>query len=376
MFLRTYKYSLLRTVRQKEILFWSILFPILLGTLFKVTFGDAGAKENTFQQIPVAYVEGEQLQQEFKELLKELETENDLVKVNSVNREKAEKMLKEEKVDGIFQNDKEISLIVTEEGISTSILNSIQEQYEQVTGAFSKIAAEHPEKLQALAQSVSKPWNYLKADSITNQEMDMFLDSFYALIAMNCLFACFSGAESAVKFKANLSQLAARRVAASTNRFVIMLSEIAAKITVQTFCTVLGVCYLRYVLNVNLGEQMGRILLVVLVGNVIGVMLGIFVGSIGKVSQTVKEGICVSVSLFSCFLAGLMVVGMYQIVEKFAPVINRINPAALIVKALYSLNIYEGYARYNQCLATLLGIAALLCTASYLLVRRERYASI
>jgi len=80
--------------------------------------------------------------------------------------------------------------------------------------------------------------------------------------------------------------------------------------------------------------------------------------------------------MLDCFLAGLMVTGMYQLVEKYVPVINRINPAALMVKALYSLNIYETYTRYNQCIFTMLGITALLCIGSYLLVRRERYASI
>lgn len=376
MFLQTYKYSLLRSVRQKELLFWSILFPIILGTLFKVSFGDITKTEETFHQIPIAYVEGEEPQQEFQELLKELETENELVEVNTVDKGKAEKMLDEGKIDGIFRNDKDITLIVTEEGISTSILKSIQEQYEQITGTFSKVAAEHPEKLEAVAQSVNQQWNYLKSDSITNREMDMYMDYFYALIAMNCLYACLSGIECVLGFKANLSQLAARRVAASTNRLVIMLAEIASKVTVQFLCTVLGVCYLRYALNINLGEQRGRILLVVLVGNIIGVMTGVFVGSIGKLKQTVREGICMGVTMFNCFFAGLMLSGMYQLVEKNAPILNRINPAALIVKALYSLNIYEGYTRYNQCLVTLLGIAALLCAASYLLIRRERYASI
>lgn len=376
MFLRIYGYSLLQCARQKELLFWSIAFPIILGTLFKVTFGDINETEFMFQQIPVAYVEGEEPQQEFKELLEELERENELVKVIPLEEKEAEELLEEGKVKGIFQNNGEITLIVTEEGMDTSILKSIQEQYEQIVRAFSNIAAEHPEKIEAAALNLGEEWNYLKENSITNRDMDMMMDYFYALVAMNCLYACFAGVVCASQFKANLSHLAARRVAASTNRFVILLADISAKITAQFICCVIGACYLRYALNINLGNDTGRILLVILVGNAIGVMTGVFVGSISKLKSGVKEGICIGVTMLNCFLAGLMVPGMYQLVEEYVPVINRINPAALIVKALYSLNIYETYTRYNQCIFTMQGITALLCIGSYLLVRRERYASI
>lgn len=114
----------------------------------------------------------------------------------------------------------------------------------------------------------------------------------------------------------------------------------------------------------------------ILLGNVIGVMTGVFIGSIGKLEWTVKEGICVGATMFGCFLGGLMSHGMYQQIEEYAPVINRINPASLIVRALYSLNIYDSYNKYNECILLLLGLAAVLSLVSYFLVRRERYASI
>lgn len=376
MFLRIYGYGLRRCTREKYLLMWSVLFPIILGTLFKVSFGDMNEQEFMFQQIPVAYVEEEQSQQEFETLLTELEEENQLVKVQKVSGEEAKKLLREEKVKGIFWNGSSITLTVTEEGMDQSILKSVQEQYEKTVGAFSEIAAEHPENLQIVAGNIAKQWNYLKENSITNRNMDMMSDFFYALIAMNCLYGCFSGVNCAVAFKANLSALGARRVVASTNRFVILLADICAKITAQFFCTVLGAMYLKYALKVNLGDETVRILLMILIGSAIGVMTGVFVGSIGKIKESVREGLCVGVTMIESFLAGLMVSGMYQLVETYVPVINRINPAALIVKAMYSLNIYDTYTRYNQCILGLLAITVILCIGSYLVVRRERYASI
>ena len=48
------KYCLLTILRQKETVFWSILFPILLGTLFYASFGSSNAEIET---IDVAVVE-------------------------------------------------------------------------------------------------------------------------------------------------------------------------------------------------------------------------------------------------------------------------------------------------------------------------------
>lgn len=376
MFLRTYVYSLLCSVRQKYQLFWCIAFPILLGTLFKVSFGDVNETQYMFHQIPVAYVECDEAQEEFESLLKQLESEEELIELKKVEEKEAEELLRNDEVKGIFKNGAEIVLVVKEEGIDTSILKSIQEQYEQIVTAFTNIAKEHPEKLEVAAEEIDKQWNYLKEGNVADGDMDMMKDYFYALIAMNCLYGCFSGLSCAVAFKANLSALAARRVVASTNRFAILLPEVLAKITSQFICSIIGAAYLQYALGINLGEETGRIVLIILAGSAIGVMNGVFIGSIGKLKEKVKEGICIGVTMVGCFLAGLMVGNMYQIVEEYAPIINRINPAALIVKAFYSLNIYDTYTRYNQCMITLFGLVVFLCIGSYLLVRRERYASI
>ena len=376
MFLRIYGYGLKQCVREKYLIFWSVLFPIILGTLFKVSFGDMNEREFMFSQIPVAYVEEEGAQEAFRTVLTELEEENELIKVQEVSGEEAKALLQEKEVKGIFWNGESITLTVTDEGTDTSILKSIQEQYEKTVSGFTEITAEHPETLQAAADGIGKKWNYVKENSVTHRAMDMMMDYFYALIAMNCLYGCFAGVSCATAFKANLSALGARRNAASTNRFVILLADICAKITAQFCCTVFGTMYLKYALKVKLGDETARILLMILVGSAIGVMTGVFVGSIGKIKRSVREGICIGVTMVECFLAGLMTSGMYQLIEKYAPVINRVNPAALIVKAMYSLNIYETYTRYHQCMIGLLVITAVLCVGSYLMVRRERYASI
>ena len=52
------KYVIRRNFRTKEVIIWMILFPVVLGTLYKFTMGNLG-KENHFSTVPAAVVENE-----------------------------------------------------------------------------------------------------------------------------------------------------------------------------------------------------------------------------------------------------------------------------------------------------------------------------
>lgn len=395
MFFKLYRYSVLRTVRQKLIIFWSLLFPIIMGTLFRVSFGDFMNETVVFHQISVAYVTEEGQFDAFLEVLKSLEKEEKLVEVVLADREEAEALLKDEKVEGIYQRTisaavqnteremigieqsaENITLTVTKKGINQSILSSVLEQYQRIFQAMEHIAKEQPAGIEKAASVIKQQCQYLKEGTISETPRGDVTDYFYALIAMNCLMGVLMGLQSALEFKANLSPLAARRVMASTHRFGLLLPDLAAKLTVQFLCTVFSVCYLMFAMQVSLGEKFPLVLLTTLVGSLVGIFGGFFIGAAGTYKETIKEGICISWMLCSSFMAGLMVQGMYRFLENHMPVINRINPASLISHALYSLDIYQGYEKYIQCMVSLLLIAALLGVCGFALVRRERYASI
>ncbi len=80
--------------------------------------------------------------------------------------------------------------------------------------------------------------------------------------------------------------------------------------------------------------------------------------------------------LGSSFFSGLMVGGMPRLMETYVPVFNHINPATLITKALYSLNMYGNLAQYAQSMGKMGLLILTLSIGAFLLVRRERYASI
>lgn len=84
----------------------------------------------------------------------------------------------------------------------------------------------------------------------------------------------------------------------------------------------------------------------------------------------------VSASLFCCFLSGLMFGNMRNVVEKFCPFLNVINPAVRISDSFLTLNIYGVNGRYFGNLFALFLIAAVFLAAGCMMIRRKTYASI
>ena len=193
---------------------------------------------------------------------------------------------------------------------------------------------------------------------------------------MGCLYGCFIGFGAAISLQANLTALAARRCVTPTHKLKLVLSEQIVSFFLGYVDVVILLLYLRYVLKLDFQGQMGRMLVICFLGSLIGVSMGIFVGSLGKMKEGVKIGIILGISMVCSFLAGLMNNTMKDIVEKHAPFINRINPAALISDAFYCINVYDDLARYHRSLITLAVMGVVLVTSSFLLIRRERYDSI
>ncbi|RDU22830.1 ABC transporter permease [Anaerosacchariphilus polymeriproducens] len=380
MFFHLIKYQIKKRLNTKDELFWSLVFPILLGTFFFVSFGGFFDKYETFHAIPVAYVQGNNKSLDskyFDNFLKELEGGKEpILEISRVSQEEADKLLKKEEIKGIIHAADSITLIVKEDGMDQSILKGILDQYLQKSSTINDIMKTAPEKLEGVINSLYEETNYLIEDSFSDGNMDAMVTYFYALIAMSCLYGCFAGHTIAIQAKANLSNLAARRVVSCTNKLQMILADFFGTLFVQFICSLISLGYLTLVLKVNFGNKMPLIICTILVGNIIGIATGLFISAVGRQSENVKMGIVIGITMTECFLSGLMIQNMRVIVEKYFPILNRINPASVLVDSFYSLNIYDTYERYTKNMIILLTMAAVLCILSYLTVRRERYASL
>ncbi|MNI95101.1 hypothetical protein D3C73_1533130 [compost metagenome] len=76
------------------------------------------------------------------------------------------------------------------------------------------------------------------------------------------------------------------------------------------------------------------------------------------------------------FFAGLMWIDIKYIVATKAPFFAYINPAHLISDAFYSLYYYDTYERFFVNIGLLAAISFVFYILVFLVVRRQKYASV
>lgn len=380
--LRTFIYSWKCLIRNKGEIFWNLCFPIVLGTLFYIAFGNLMDSE-MLHPIPVAVVIGEGENAEgFRTIADELgrEGEEQLLEISYTMKEEAMQLLEEKKVSGILFWDDQLALTVSSDmsydQMNQSILRTFVMQYNMNYTAVAEIAQKHPENMQSAITMLEKKTDYIKEIHYTENKMDQSLSYFFNLIAMTCLLGSTLGATMAVDNQANISSLGMRKCISPVNKRISILGGLGATCCYQFLCIVISLVYFIFVLKVNFGSQLGYVLFASFVGSMTSISMGFMVGCFGKKDKNFKCGILTAISMSLCFLSGLMVGNMRIIIDKVFPLFNHINPAALISDCFYSLTIFESHSRFYENIATLLLISAVCFLISFMKLRRNRYASV
>lgn len=371
------KYDVKVKLHNFNMLFWPLIFPLVLATFFYFAFGKM--EEADFETVPAAVVtESDDAGTEaFTEFLDGIESDDaKLIRTQEMSEKKALKALEDKKIDGIFYAGETPSLTVGGVGIEQSILQSLLESYLNGRQTMENIAYSHPEGIENAIKQMSDYQELVQQVSLGGRTTNGNAQFFYALIAMTCMYGCFIGFGSALTLQANLTALAARRCVTPTHKLKLILSEMLTSFGIHFINVIILLLYLKCVLRLQFDGQLPQMLIVSFVGCMIGVSMGIFISSASRQGEGIKIAILLGISMICSFLAGLMNSGMKDIVEKNCPIINRINPAALISDAFYCINVYDDPLRFRRSLVTLVIMSVVLTFGSFLLIRRERYDNI
>ena len=369
------RYSLQVKLKNFSITFWPLVFPIILGTFFFFAFGNLN--EADFETVQVAVVKEDSYNPLFTYYLEQVQkNEPDLISVREMSRQKAISALDNQQISGIYFADMAPSLTVVRNGLPESILKTILDSYNNSLCTVRTILKNHPEGILKGLQNMMDTDDFVQEVSLGGRTIDGNVQFFYALIAMACLYGCFIGFGAAITLQANLSSLAARRSVTPTHKLHLVLSEQISSFLLGYFDVIVLLVYLRCILQLDFQGKLAPMLLISFLGSLIGVSLGFLIGSLGKMKEGIKIGILLAVSMTCCFLSGLMNANMKDIIEQNIPVINRLNPAALISDAFYCINVYDDPARYQRNLITLTVMSLIFTGISFLMIRRERYDSI
>ena len=366
-------------LRCRTCIFWAMMFPIFLGLIFYFMFGNLGKVEQ-FSEVPVGIVienENEMLVTALKEV--KINQDLSMFAVTEYDeKETAEGALQEEQIQGYIVMDEEnFSLIVRKMDSYSALIETFLNQYKQNIVLMESVAEKHPEQLGVLMENIFSEENIEIGEiPLKGQDKSPYTQYFYALLAMACLISSMVGLENGIDVQADLSALGARRNVAPTQKMKQVMTDFFASLFLYCILMTGLLGIFIFVYKQDFGKNAGLILLGTWAGCFTGLAAGNLLAVVVKGPNGKKEGICTAFFMISSFLGGLQWVDITYILEQYCPVVNRINPASLMVNAFKSLAVFGDYQQYATNLLSLLLLGILFLVMSIVKLRRTKYASL
>ncbi len=393
MFIHNFKYSLKTLFRNKTLIFWTFAFPIVLGTLFNLAFKDI-EKNEMLEIIDIAVVDNSEFENNtyFKESLKTLSdksNENKLFNIKYTNLKKSKELLDKKKITAylLFQNN-DVKIVVNSKGINETItrfvIDDITSQQEMITSLTAEQASSYYKtgKTDFDYQKVYKEvinlvnQNNIKLNNISNSNLSYTMIEYYTLLAMACLYGAMISIFITNKNSANITNAGKRTTISPVHKKTMLLSSFLASYIVQILGILIIFLYTIFVLKVDYGNHIFLVMLLLSLGSLAGLTLGIALGTLLKASETTKTGILIAITMFFSFLSGMMGITMKYVIDTNVPILNLINPAAMITDGFYSLYYYDTLNRFYFNIISLIVFSIIMLAISYQGLRREKYDSI
>ena len=389
MFWHLYKYRLKVLFKDKVTLFWTGIFPIILGTFFFLAFSDISEKAENISDIKVVLAAEENKgnveeiilsDNSYRSFIDSMISEG-YFDVEYADYETAKDMLDDSKVDGIIlveptERGVSSSLVFAKSGMNQTILKYIVNTYNQAMIVAVDTEVNAPTRLEAVLAQIYSNESINKNVSASNGELDPYNQYYFALFSMTCMFGATFGLINTAHSQADQTAVGTRRAASPTKKMAMVISEYFAGVTITETLFIVLLAYLTLILKVNLSNSYGLILLASVMASFMGVSLGYFFGVVLKGKQGFKDGVMMAVILFLNFLAGLMMGNMKYIIEKYCPIVNRINPAAIISDCFYSICVFDNMEMYVRCIISMGIWTVIFAVCSIIVLRREKYANL
>lgn len=365
-------------LRDKQMVFWTLLFPLILAVFFQMALTNLNSDEK-LSPIGVAVTDTSAYRRNeaFRTVLKAVsEGDGRMFNLTETTEDEAKRLLEEGKVEGIVRVGDKINLTVTKSGLNQTILKSFLDEYGRTESAAGQLIRKNPAAAQSLASTLKNRGEYTKDVSGGTADPNNIYSFFYALIAMACLYGGFWGLKEVSDIQADLSDRAVRVNVAPVNKLKVFLAGISAALVMNFLEILVLLALLAFGFQVNFGPRAGLVVLTSFAGCLVGVSSGAFIASVIRKGEGLKVAVLIAYSMTGSFLAGMMSQKIKYLVAKNAPAVAWLNPVNLLTDAFYSLYYYDTLNRYALNMAALAVFTVAFCAGTYLMIRRRKYASL
>ena len=387
MFTHNFIYSLKVLLKNKMLIFWTFVFPILLGIFFNMAFSDI-EKNEKLDIINIAIIDSESSDNVFKETFKKFNDETQMFNINYTNLEDAKKLLENKKITGYIIPNDNINITVSSNGVNETILKYVVDEInsnKEISKDLSKIEIDNQIKegnynidYQKIYKNINNLFssNTVKLNNISNKNLSYTMIEYYTLIAMTCLYGGIISMFITNYKLANMNSIGKRTSISPIHKGKMLLGSLLASYIIQLLGITLLFIFTIFVLKVDYGNNLLLVILLAICGSLAGLSLGVMVATTIKSNENTKTGILIAITMLGCFLSGMMGITMKYIVDKNIPIINKINPASMITDGFYSLYYYDTLDRFFFNIISLLLFSIIMFIISYNDLRRQKYDNI
>ncbi len=377
------KYFMKMVLRNKTALLWGLIFPIALMSLFKLTFSNISSTENTLDTRKIAVVlDGSGIYQEnFKTVMDELskqDSEDDLtVEVSYTDEKEASAGLDNGDYDFYYVvGDEDITVHLGEKyGVATGMIaREIADTYKFNMDIINECLKTDPTKIGEITESLGNRLDYIAMEK--EEEADVYMWYYVSTLVMGILFDYALGLRVLATVRADVAGSAMRVALSSSSKTRMVVYCLFAQLVSSLAKTAVHLLFMQFVIGIDIASKAGIIAVAIVATTVFSICLGILLGMFFKGDVQSRENKTLGFVMLSVFISGEMIVSLPGYIEKYAPVINRINPATIFNKIFYRILLCENKGDLAMNLLILTIASLVMLTASIIILRRETYASL
>ena len=373
--LTVFLYQVLRLLRDRVLLVWTLGFPVVLSLIFMAMFSNL---DKVYEATPMsfgvvqdeAYRTAPGLDAVVERISADDADHHLITKVTHSTVAQAEAAAKRGETNGYLAVEgSDPVLHVTQQGNeaeTTRVLRVVMDSYLQRRAEYVALAkaGAAPEKLAALETDQA----FTRSSSVTPSPVKPQTPYYFALLA----FACGMGttvAMVAVKGTMAVSPVGARQTLAGLPRWKVLTATLAASWVCVFVCLLLAFAFMASVVGVDFGPHVLLCLVAIGVCSLMASAVGAALGTLARLEIGMISGFTSLLSLFTG-LYGPASQSLASSIEQHAPLLAQANPLWQTARCFYGLLYYDSLAPFARSCAVLLGMTCLFLTIALIRARR------
>ena len=378
-----FKYQVIRLFRDKMVLIWAFIFPVILSLLFMAMFSGLAnsyavhainfgvVTESAYNKAPGLST--------LIDKISDAQGEDYLIDTTSFSSaQEAEEAVSEGSIAGYLNVDDNNPVIHVTPSLSETeqtavpIIKAVMTSYIQTRDQAESLAENGKLNAQALAQLQTSHIS-TEREQITQAPSDPQVRYYFSLLAFACGMGVMVSLAATQDALPDASKLGARRAMAGIPRWRVLASMFMGSWLCTLVCLLFAFYFIRIVVGINFGEHVELCHIAIAAASFMSCAAGMALGTFKRMASGIVSGVVCLLSLFTG-LYGSAAMSFASTFEQNHPLLASLNPLWQTAHCFYDLLYYDTLDPFFQNCAALLIMAAVFFTVALVRMRRMSYA--